>query len=187
MEEQVGYEEYAWEEDEMGFTLTVRGRITKPIAITIERLVIRVNKSFIPERYQFYGQLSGVDQDIQSFFSGGKVVTTKKVAGQERTETVDVRRDTLLLPNPVFSPFMVLAKKFRCDLRERIEISAYIIPQMEISAFLEPSQDSPCHLMMEWGPTQIEIKTDEKGSLLEMEIPSQNLKVLRTQVDTAIR
>ncbi len=187
MQEQVGYEEYSWEEDETGFTLTVRGRITKPIAVTIEQLVIRLDKSFIPEGYLFNGQLSGVDQNIQSFFSGGKVVTTKQVAGQERTETVDVRRDAILLPNPVYSPYMVLARKFRCDLKERVEISAYIIPQMEISATLEPKQDFPCRLLLQCGPTQIEIETDEEGSLVGMEIPSQNLRVLRTQVGVPIR
>jgi hypothetical protein len=187
MQEQVGYEEYSWEEDETGFTLTVRGRITKPIAITIERLVIRLDKSFIPEKYLFNGQLSGMDQDIQSYFSGGKVVITKQVAGQEQTETVAVKRDAILLPNPVYSPYMVLTKKFRCALQERVEISAYIIPQMEIPATLEPKQDFPCCLMFQWGPTQIEIKTDEQGSLVGIEIPSQNLRVLRTQVGVPIR
>ncbi len=111
MQEQVGYEKYFWEEDNTGFTLTVRGRMTKPIAIEIERLVIRVDKSYIPESYTFKGQVSGVNQDIQSFFSEGKVVNTKQVAGQERTETVDIKRDAILLPNPMFSPYMVLTKK----------------------------------------------------------------------------
>ena len=69
MQEQVGYEEYSWEEDDTGFTLMLRGRMTKPIAIEIERLVIRVDKNFIPERYTFEGRVSGVKQDIQSFFS----------------------------------------------------------------------------------------------------------------------
>ena len=181
MQDQVGYEEYTWEEDDTGFTLTVRGKLTKPIAIEIERLVIRIDKNFIPERYLFKGQISGVEQDIRSFFSEGKVVNTKQVAGQERTETVDVKRDAVLLPNPMFSPYMVLSKKFRCGLQETAEISAYIIPQMEIPATIEPKQDSPCHLVLCLGSTEIEIATDEEGVLNSLDISSQNLRILRAQ------
>jgi hypothetical protein len=187
MQEQVGYEEYFWEEDNTGFTLTVRGRLTKPIAIEIERLVIRVDKSFIPEKYTFKGQISGVNQDIQSFFSEGKVVNTKQVAGQERTETVDVKRDAVLLPNPMFSPYMVLTKKFRCGLQETAEISAYIIPQMQIPSTLGPKQDFPCRLVLRMGTTEIELETDEGGVLNSLDISSQNLRVLRTQVGVPIR
>lgn len=187
MQEQVGYEEYVWEEDNTGFTLTVRGRMTKPIAIEIERLVIRLNKSFIPERYTFKGQVSGVNQDIQSFFSEGKVVNTKQVAGQERTETVDIKRDAVLLPNPMFSPYMILTKKFRCGLQETVEISAYIIPQMEIPSTLGPKQDFPCRLVLRMGTTEIEIETDEGGVLNSLDISSPNLRVLRTQAGAPIR
>ncbi len=187
MQEQVGYEEYTWEEDDTGFTLTVRGKMTKPIAIETERLVIRLDKSFIPAEYTFKGQVSGVNQDIQSFFAEGKVVNTKQVAGQERTETVDVKRDAVLLPNPIFSPYMVLTKKFRCNLQEATEISAYIIPQIEIPSTIEPKKDSPCHLILRMGTTQIEITTDEEGVLNSLEISSQNLRVLRIQADLPIR
>ena len=187
MQEQVGYEEYFWEEDNTGFTLTVRGRMTKPIAIEIERLVIRVDKSYIPESYTFKGQVSGVNQDIQSFFSEGKVVNTKQVAGQERTETVDIKRDAVLLPNPMFSPYMVLTKKFRCSLQDVAEISAYIIPQMEIPSTLGPKQDFPCRLVLRMGTTEIEIETDEEGVLNSLDISSQNLRIMRTQAGAPIR
>jgi hypothetical protein len=187
MQEQVGYEEYSWEEDDTGFTLTVRGKMTKPIAIEIDRLVIRLDKSFIPERYVFKGRVSGVVQDIQSDFSEGKVVNTKQVAGQVQTERVDVKRDAVLLPNPVFSPYMVLTKKFRCSLEGTREISAYVIPQMEIPATIEHKKESPCHLILHLGPAEIELATDEEGILNSLNISSQSLRVQRTKVGTPIR
>jgi hypothetical protein len=187
MQEQVGYEEYSWEEDETGFTLTVRGKMTKPIAIETERLVIRIDKSYIPESFAFKGQVSGVRQEIQSYFAEGKVVNTMRVAGQDRTETVDVKRDAVLLPNPMFSPYMVLTKKFRCSLQEAKEISAYIIPQMEIPSTLQPKKDFPCHYVLRVGTAQIEMETDEEGVLTSLGISSQNLRVLRTQVGVPIR
>jgi len=187
MQEQVGYEEYSWEEDDMGYTLTVRGRMTKPIAIEIESLVIRLDKSFIPKSYLFKGRVSGVVQDIQSVFMEGKVKNTQQVAGQERTEMADIKRDAVLLPNPIYSPYMVLTKKYRCSLQEAATISAYYIPQMEVSATLEPKQDFPCHLVLHLGPTEIEIETDEEGTLNGLVNSSQSLKVVRTMVGVPIR
>jgi hypothetical protein len=187
MQEQVGYEEYSWDEDELGFTLTVRGKMTKPVAIEIDQLVIRLDKSYIPERYSFKGRVSGMVQDILSYFSEGTAVITKEVAGQTQRETVDVKRDAILLPNPMFSPYMVLTKKFRCSLEKATEISAYIIPQMEIPASLGPAQEYPCRLILRLGPTEIVLTTDEEGVMNNLDIPSQNLRVHRTMVGTPIR
>lgn len=187
MQEQVGYEEYSWEEDDLGYTLTVRGRMTKPISIEIEKLVIRLDKSFIPKRYLFKGRVSGVVQDIQSDFIEGKMESTKVVAGQQITETADIKRDAVLLPNPIFSPYMVLTKKYACRLQDATVISAYIIPQMEVSATLQPKKDFPCRLVLNLGPTEIEMETDEEGVLNGMEISSQSLKVERTMVGVPIR
>jgi hypothetical protein len=180
-QEQVGYEEYSWEEREEGYSLFVRGRMTKPIAIEIERLEIYLDKNFIVERYFFRGRVSGVEQEIRSFLSGGKAVNTKRVAGQEQTETVTIRRDAFLLPNPIFSPYIVLTKKFRCGLQERIDLSAYIIPQMEVPATLEPIEGIPCRLKMNLGHTQLEMETDEDGTLNLLDMSSQNLRVVRTR------
>jgi hypothetical protein len=182
MQEQVGYEEYVWEEEEYGYTLTVRGRMTKPIAIEIDELVINLDKSFIPRQYLFRGRVSGVDQEIRSIISEGKVVNTRDVAGQQQSEAVSIRRDAFLLPNPVFSPYMVLTKKYRCNLQEEIDVSAYIIPQMEVPAKLEPKEDDPCRLIMHLAANEIELETNEEGTLNTMDIPSQSLRVLKTMI-----
>lgn len=187
MQEQVGYEEYGWEEDEYGYTLTVRGRMTKPIAIEIDELVINLDKSFIPRQYLFRGKVSGVDQEIRSILSEGNVVNIKNVAGQEQSEAVSIRRDAFLLPNPVFSPYIVLTKKYRCDLQEKIDISAYIIPQMEVQATLEPKKDDPCRLIMRLAANEIELETNEEGTLNTIDIPSQSLRVLKTMVSRSNR
>jgi len=187
MQEQVGYEEYSWEEDDMGYTLTVKGRMTEPIAIEVERLVIRLDKSFIPKSYLFKGRVGGVIQDIRSVFMDGKVESTKRVAGQERTDSAEIKRDAVLLPNPIFSPYMVLTKKYLCGLQEATAVSAYIIPQMEVSATLQPKQDSPCHFVLILGPTEVEISSNEDGILNGLDIPSQSIKVVRTKVGVPTR
>ena len=128
MGEKVGYEEYIWESTETGYLLTVRGRITKPIPMVIDKLTIRLDRAFIPNQYYFEGSVSGVKQEILSVINEGRVENVLLVAGQEQKTDIKIRRDAFLLPNPVYSPYMVLTKKFPCSLMDQAEFSAYVFP-----------------------------------------------------------
>jgi hypothetical protein len=180
MDEKVGYEEYTWEEDENGYFLSVKGRMTKPADMEIERLEILLDKNFIAQSFTFKGSVNGVLQEVTSLISEGVVNNTIRVAGQESQRTVKIRRDAFLLPNPVFSPYLVLAKKYRCSLEEGIELSAYIIPQLENTFILSPVEDVPCSLVMQLSGIRIELQTDEEGNLLSLSVPTQRLEVLKT-------
>ncbi len=179
MDQKVGYEEYSWQTDEGGYLLTVKGRMTKPVRMEIERLYIRMNKSFIPTQFEFKGSVSGVRQEISSNLAGGRAENIIRVAGQEQQNVVKIKRDTFLLPNPVFSPYMVITKKFSCSIKAPLELSAYIIPQMESLFTLEPDEEIPCTLIMTLGPTKVDLVSDETGILKAVNIPSQNLRVTR--------
>lgn len=181
MEEKVGYEEFTWEYDENGFLLSVKGRMTKPIPIEIDELTIRMDRSFIPTQYSFKGTLSGMAQEISCAIIDGRVESVTRVAGQENKRTIKIKRDAFLLPNPVFSPYLVLTKKFRCTLTEKIALSAYIIPQLESSFTLEPKEEAPCSLLMQLSGIRIELETDEEGNLKTLFIPSQRVKIVRNR------
>lgn len=178
-DEKVGYEEYTWQEDERGFSLSIQGRLTKPVPMVIADMTIRLDSGFIPEYFHFKGEVSGVAQEIISEISEGRVESVIRVAGQEQTLNANVRRDAILLPNPVFSSYMVITKKYRCDLREAAELAAYIIPQTETTFTLEPDPDSECRLILQMGATRIDLETDASGVLRQLIIPSQDLRVER--------
>ena len=179
MDEKVGYEEYIWRQEERGFVLEVEGRMTKPIRMTIEELTIRLDNSFIPRYFKFKGTVSGVEQEITSTLTEGKVLSSFKMGDQEYQQSAEVKRDTFLLPNPMFSPYMVITKKYLCNLPESTELSAYIIPQVETPFVLSPLEEMPCSLLMEMGATQIELVTDEQGRLNVLRIPLQKLRIVR--------
>ena len=179
MGEKVGYEEYIWESKEQEYLLTVRGRITKPIPMEIEKLTIRLDKSFIASQYYFKGSVSGVEQEVLSVISEGSVENIILVAGQEQKSEVKIRRDALLLPSAVYSPFVVLTKRFPCNLQEKTELSAYFIPQMETHVTVEPTEFNPCHFILAMTDSEIHIGTDEDGNLNSLEIPLKNLRVVR--------
>jgi len=180
MSEKVGYEEYIWEEDENGYHLSVKGRLTKPADMEIKELDIRLDKDFTARSFRFKGAVNGVQQEVSSIISEGHVENTIIVAGQKSQSTVEIRRDAFLLPNPVFSPYLALTKKYKCTLEEKIELSAYIIPQFESPFTLSPVEGVPCSLIIQLSGTRIELQTDDEGNLIALSVPAQRLEVLRT-------
>jgi len=179
MGEKVGYEEYIWESNKQEYLLTVRGRMTKPIPMNIEKLTIRLDKSFIASQYYFKGSVSGVEQEVLSVINEGSVENIILVAGQEQKSENKIRRDALLLPSAIYSPYIVLTKRFPCTLLEKTELSVYSIPQMEMPVFVEPSEFNPCHFILEMTGSEIHLGTDEDGNLNSLEIPLKNLRVIR--------
>jgi len=180
MGEKVGYEEYTWESSETGYLLTIRGRMTKPIPMVIDKMTIRLDKAFIPSQYYFEGSVSGVRQEVLSVIQEGRVENIILVAGQEQKTELMIRRDAFLLPNPVYSPYMILAKKFPCSLGEKAEFSAYIVPHFESPFTLEPAEGNPCLLIMDMAGTETLIRMDDQGKLISLEVPLKNLEVIRT-------
>ena len=178
-DEMVGFEDYVWSEDDFGYTLEVIGRMTKPLDLDVERLTIHLNKSFIAYSYIFKGSIGGLRQEVTSHLSEGRVTHILTFAGQETRLEAQVRRDAFLLPNPLFSPYVVLTKKFRCGQTEKADCAAYIIPQMEVPLRVEPVEGAPCRLALAMAGVQVEVETDADGNLLSLLIPSQNLKVTK--------
>ncbi len=181
-DERVGYEEYTWQSDEMGYILSVRGRMTKPVDMEIHSLILRLDKSFIPHQFNFKFSAGGIAQEISSLIVDGQVENTIHVSGQEQKSVVKIKRDAFILPNPVFSCFMVLTKKFRCHLLEPVELSAYIIPLFEVPLSLEFNEESPCLMTLEIGGITMEMEADEEGSLQFLHSPAQKLKVYKQNI-----
>lgn len=176
--EKVGYEEYTWEAGARGFVLSVEGRLTKPVAIEIELLTIEMDPNFIPVSYTFLGTISGLRQEITSVISDGLVENTRRVAGQEQTNKIQIRRDAVLLPNPVMAPYLVIGKRFGCGMDERRDLSAYVIPQMEIPITIDASEENPCLLYIQLGETLVELEIDDGGRLKRLRFPSQDLEAV---------
>ncbi|OGD29541.1 MAG: hypothetical protein A2Y56_02390 [Candidatus Aminicenantes bacterium RBG_13_63_10] len=176
-EEKVGVEEFSWSEEADGYTLRVTGRMTKPLRLDIDSMTLVVSKDFIPREYRFLGALNGMSQDISSRIQDGRVENTIRMAGQENVLTADVRRNAILLPNPLFSPYLVLAKKFGCGLKDKAEVSVYLIPQVEITGTLQAAPDNPCALTLDLAGVQVSLLVDGTGRLVSLSIPGQSLKV----------
>jgi hypothetical protein len=142
-------------------------------------LTLRVDRSFIPQKFTLLGTIGGMEQEIISHITDGRVENTIRVAGQEQQKIIQIKRDAFLLPNPIFSAYMVLTKKYRCQLKEPLDLSAYIIPQMEVPFVCLPQEEKPCAYLLQMGQSEAEILTDDTGALISLTIPSQRIKVIR--------
>ena len=176
-DERVGFEEYTWQSDETSYLLSVKGRMTKPVDMEIHSLLLRLDKNFIPRQFNFKFTVGGVAQEISSVIVDGQAENTLYVAGQQQKNVVKIKEDAFLLPNPVFSCYMVIAKKFRCHLLDPVELSAYIIPLFEVPFSVEFDEESPCSMFLEINGMTMEMETDEEGRLKSLRSPAQKLKV----------
>ncbi len=176
-DENVGYEEYTWQSDERSYLLSVKGRMTKPVDMEIHSLLLRLDKSFIPRQFNFKFTVGGVAQEYSSVIVDGQVENTVYVSGQQQKNVVKIKRDAFLLPNPVFSCYMVIAKKFRCHLLDPVELSAYIIPLFEVPFSIEFDEEFPCSMTLEINGMTMEMETDDEGRLKSLHSPAQKLKV----------
>jgi hypothetical protein len=177
-EEKVGYEDYTWTEKENGYTLQVTGRMTTPLALEVENLSLCLTRDFIPCGFSFKGSVNGVAQEVDSTVVEGVVTNIIKVAGQEMKSSLMIRRDAFLLPNPLFAPYQVITRKFRCAPPAQAEVGIYIIPQLEITGQLESKADAPCQLVLTMSGVEVTLTSDEQGRLTSLVIPAQRLRVV---------
>lgn len=181
MGEKVGYEDYAWRADDQGYVLQASGRMTKPLGLEIESMTLSLNRDFIPLEYSFRGTLNGTRQDITTRFKDGKASNTVSIGGQDVSSATEVRRDALILPNPIYSTYIVLAKRFGCGVKDKVEVSAYIVPQVEVPGTVQSDPANPCLLDMNESGVQIVLETDAEHHLISVTIPSQNIRVTNNQ------
>jgi len=176
-EEKVGYEEYVWTEKPDGFELQVTGRMTAPLSLEVESLRLCLTRGFIPCGFFFKGSVNGVAQEVNSTIVEGVVANTLKVAGQEMKSSLIIRRDAFLLPNPLFSPYQVITRKFRCAAPFQAQVGIYIIPQMEVAGELAVKREFPCQLTLTMSGVEVTLTSDEQGRLTSLLIPAQRLRV----------
>ena len=177
-EEKVGYEEYTWTEKADGFLLQVTGRLTAPLALEVESLSLCLTRDFIPCGFSFKGSVNGVENEVDSTIVEGVVTNRIKVAGQEMKYSLMIRRDAFLLPNPLFAPYQVITRKYRCASSPPAEVGIYIIPQLEVSGQLNSKADTPCQLVLTMGGVEVTLTSDEQGRLTSVVIPAQHIRVV---------
>lgn len=178
-DEKVGYEEFVWKLQGDSYLLEVKGRMDGPVPSELEELIIRLDRNYIPLSYTFKGTVGGLSQQVACTFEEGIVDLRMVVAGRNIQRTLQIQRDAFLLPNPFFSPYLVIAKKLGCRLEEKLDLFSYIVPQLEEEFSLEPDAENPCLLILMFKDTRIELETDGNGKLLELRIPSQKIRVMR--------
>lgn len=175
MGEEAGYEEYEWTEMADRYVLSISGELKSPISLITEQLTIEVDKEFRPLRFYFKGTVRGVAQEINTMIAEGEAKSTI-IAGERKAEmSPKISPDALILPNGIFSPYFLVAKKIK-GLAEKIEIPAFIVPQMEVTLSAEPDKENAHLFHLHLAGIKIELLTDEQGFVKSVSIPAQNIE-----------
>ncbi|NIM57693.1 MAG: alpha/beta fold hydrolase [Candidatus Aminicenantes bacterium] len=180
--EEAGFEEYEWIEQEDKFVLSTKGEMNKPISLITELMTIELDREFKPLRFYFKGSVRGVSQEIESTVADKEVKSRIKVGEQTSEMTSKISPDALLLPNGIFAPYVVLAKKVKDSGKEKMTIPAYIVPQLEVSLSVVPDTENPHLFNLILAGVNIELLTDEQGYIESLSIPSQSIQVYKEKL-----
>ncbi len=176
MGEDVGYEEYEWLEQTDRYILSARGEMRKPISLIVEQMTLELDKEFKPLRFYFKGKVRGMVQEIETTISQGEVKNKILAGEQTRETTANISPDALILPNGIFAPYVVLAKRAMRLEQEKATFRAYVVPQLEVSVSVEPDTANPLFFHLNLVGVKIELLTDKDGFLKSLSIPSQGME-----------
>ena len=178
MGEEAGFEEYEWIEAENEYILKIKGKMTKPVLFITRKMEIIVDKNFKPKRLIWKIIAQGVSQEIKTTIDNGKARNRISIAGQIQTFTTNISSNSLFLPNLVFSPYLILTRQIRCDLKWIKTFPAYIVDKIiEVRLRIEPKKEVPCEYKLNLaGQVNLEISTDNNGNLKSLKIPSQGFE-----------
>ena len=178
MGEEAGFEEYEWIEGENEYILKIKGKMTKPVSLITRKMEIIVDKNFKPKSLIWKVIAQGVSQEIRTTIDNGKARSKISIAGQIQTFTTNISPNSLFLPNLVFSPYIILTKQIKCDLKWIKTFPAYIVDKIiEVRVRIEPKKEVPCEYNLNLaGQVNLEILTDNNGNLKSLKIPSQGFE-----------
>lgn len=183
MGEEAGYEEYEWLEQTDRYILSARGEMRKPISLIVEQMTLELDKEFKPLRFYLKGEVRGIVQEIETTISQGEVKNKILAGDQKRETTANISPDALILPNGIFAPYVILAKRAMRLGQEKATFRAYVIPQLEVSASVEPDMANPLFFHLNLAGVKIELLTDKEGFLKSISIPSQGMEALERKLE----
>jgi pimeloyl-ACP methyl ester carboxylesterase len=178
-----------------GWLIRSSGRLQPPVDLTLNEAEIRYDAELKPRSLRLSGFLRGRALDLTTTFEGGVARNTFGENGVEQTTQVVVSADTIVLPNNVFGAYAVLAARLARSAKGT-ELRAYVAPQVEIAVALNDVANeriqTPARsfgvrrhrvtLRNPGTPLDVEIETEEDGTLLRVSIPAVRLQVVREDV-----
>src|SRR4051812_44702948 len=116
--------------DATGTTIRSDSRFNPPLNITLRSSETRYSPDWTPISFTADGSFNGSESAIKATFQNGTATIQGVDSGNATTQTQPVSPQVVLLPNAVFSGYVVLARRLATD-RPGVELKAYVPTQSE--------------------------------------------------------
>ena len=189
-----GIEEVTVLESPEGWTLRGSGKLRAPINLAMDYWEARYDRSWKPLELTINLSESGKQWTVHTTFDGTSASSDITQEGQIQRRTSAVAADTVVLPNLIFGAYEALAARLATQ-KVGGQLQVFIAPQDALPATIHAVTDETFKVAgrsiaaQRWtlhlggGSAKLEMTIWTEGSrLLRLDIPSQMLSVLRTDI-----
>lgn len=191
----IGAEQVTVSADAGGHVIGGTSRIAPPFELALKKVQIRYGADWAPLDAEIEGTIRSEPLLIRTSFAGGTATSHITQGTQTATDADPIAADTIVLPNAFFGSYEALAARL-AGAKVGSSLRAYVLPQAEIAIRLTGAADERVQLPDRTihvkrydlvfenpgGPVNGALYADEGGRLLRLQIPSQRLEVVRSDI-----
>ena len=197
MQRPVGREEVVVLNDADGWLVRGSSQLGVPIEVTTRHAEVRYDNAWRPRSLTIEGVTRGEEVRLKTTFANGSAVNEITSKGETQQKTDHVADDTVVLPNTFLGSYAALARRLQ-GLAANAELRAYIAPQAEIPIRVVAVSGERIETAREAiaasryvlkivnpapaGELDATMWTDDRGQLLRIHIPAQQLELVRDDI-----
>lgn len=188
----LGSEQISLQRSPEGWTVRSSGQLGAPLDLVTRQLVIRYDAEWKPIEASIDGTIKGQVFSLRLVMEGSTARTHLYQNGQTVDKSDDIASDAILLPNPFFAAYAVVAERLR-SLNEGAALHAFVpgqasvdipvgastIEQIQTVNGLVVARRTMITLRAGGLPVDAEIWADANGRLLRFVVGAQGLDVVR--------
>jgi pimeloyl-ACP methyl ester carboxylesterase len=191
----VGIEQVAVTRGAGGWTILSSARLAAPFDVVGRRVQVRYTPEWKPIELTIDATVRGQAQSLRTTVDGTTATSDITIAGQSTQKPDTVDGDAVLLPSVFFGPYEAVAERLK-TASAGSTIPVYAAPQfsfalkvgessteqIQTTARLIAARRTRVNLAMPVMPFDVDIWTDEAGRLLRVNVPAQDLDVVRNDI-----
>ncbi len=190
----IGSETIAVERTADGWTIASSGRTGVPIDLVARRVEVHYTPDWKPVDLRVDVTLRGEALVGRTTITGESARSSFTQAGQSVERTDPIAADALLLPSPIWGPFEALARRleraptgtsipaYSFGMSFPIEVGPSSSETLQTRTRTIRAKRTSVTLMAESGPLAAEIWIDDNSRLMRINIPAQNLEIVRDDI-----
>jgi pimeloyl-ACP methyl ester carboxylesterase len=190
----IGNETVSLDRTADGWTITSSGRAGVPVDFVSRQVQVRYSPDWKPIGLTIDATLRGQAVTGRTTISGSTAQNSFTQAGKLTERTDPITPDAVLLSNPSWGPFEAVSQRLRTATAGstipayalggsfQIQVGASSNETLQMGTRSISAKRTALTLMSAGAPLGMEVWGDERGRLMRVSIPAQNLEVVRDDI-----